>query len=576
MVERALNFLKRRTVSEPPVSLERGLPMLRRGEVLGYLMAFLGRLTRSRVEQLGKALYADILNNNERSMADIWASVFLNDGDKDPFREDTFLNHVALVYRKDEMEFDTSAFSNSSSWHSAASVFAGGGPARPLLLELYCLQWQGSVQIYKDEEEEVFIPGRHEYETKKYIQKMYGCKRKGLEEQNILVLVGEYERGIKTKPTKEDLEANIVLSPNGIYPTEMLREFIKNNGDINELVKLRGQTHEGRLDPNNSLQKELEYGNFVRIRGHKADYKEFSKLEMLPEIGEKEIPQLNWLERMEARAAAFEAARLFWFVKERVDSGRKIAVIGNIRYGSYFVIEPLREYLEQIGAKVSFYRVPSTHTSSYSAPDIFPVSFIDYLIRETPDIVIVDGTSNTHNGEQVRFPKAMLGYLNWFIAFNDAGESFISDAERANRLQEQNEYQKVKDKIEERKPSRTYVFSHWVAQPTDKVSLGDLQVIYRPPANEEPEVIFANPVIEPSQFKNFPPEFGKHKPGFLDDPDSHLNRRSIIGFTPTGLGQLYGGKTEEEFVNLVQSCIVSELPKMLAKTDPLHFDSSVE
>lgn len=373
-----------------------------------------------------------------------------------------------------------------------------------------------------------------------------------------------------TGQMREHCEQMSFLLENGIFPTPALVRFISQNGleSIGRLAVLRHQTENGQFDPANKLQRDLELTKYLLLSGAGPDkaYRQFAKLEfVLP--SEETFRQLSPKEMLEAEAAAFEAAKLYWFIRQRVEAGRKVTVIGNQRYGDYFVTEPLRADLEELGVQVCFFRVGSTGAGRDMVAGIFPDSFIESFITEAPDIVIVDGTKAPHDRQvRPRFPNSMSVYLNWFTAFNEAAGL---QAVNRNPLRRHENYQKLVAKISLFSPQKPFTFSHWLPKPAEKVSIGEETVAYQEPTLDEPNVIFANPVIDPKKDDSFPKELSGHQPGSLDDPDKLINGEKIIVMTLSGVKQIVKGHGDEaQLVNSIQMHMSKVMPRYIRKTDP--------
>ena len=74
----------------------------------------------------------------------------------------------------------------------------------------------------------------------------------------------------------------------------------------------------------------------------------------------------------------------------------------------------------------------------------------------------------------------------------------------------------------------------------------------------------------PKRFKGFPRELGEHNPGFLDNPNKFASQSSEVVLTGRGPQKLFSGRTEREFVDLIQGHMVKVLPRYIKDTDPLN------
>ncbi len=359
-----------------------------------------------------------------------------------------------------------------------------------------------------------------------------------------------------------------MLLQKGIFPTNILIRFTQEHGAETEalLQSMQDKTEAGSFDPTNIVQRDLEFSKYLVLSGKDSGsaYHDFSNVEVLESEGLTR--ELNRREIREAEAAAYEAARFYWFVKERVDLGRKVTVVGNRRYGDYFVVEPLRQELEELGVLVRSNRIGSTGTTPHTVFDVFSKAFIQGLVGEEPDVIIVDGTSRLFDGDNARLPQSMSGYINWFHAFNQAAGQTSAEAQS---LANDKEYQKIVQKISNVAPQKPYKIAYFLSKPTGKINVGGQVVAYSKPGSDGPYVVFANPVIDPKSDPDFPKGLD-HKPGYLDDPEKLLQAEKIIAFTKKGLQQVHKGQGDEgQFVNSIQQHMIRVLPRMIKQTDPL-------
>lgn len=373
----------------------------------------------------------------------------------------------------------------------------------------------------------------------------------------------------KEKNINKTAKEIIFLLRRGIFPTEELIKSAKNNPQIEEqiIVAKRG-TGLGKFDKNNILQRDVEFTKYLLISNDvpKDAYKTFANLKTI-NIEQKEI-ELNKQEMIEANSAAFEAALLYHHVRELVDLGRKVTVVGNQRYGDYFCLDPLRPFLQELGIKTLSYKVSSSQTKPDDFKDVFPVSFIKSLIEDKPDAIIVDGTGNLFDEQgNVRLTRALGGYLNWFHAFNDAaGRKTLEDP----LLIQKPEYKKLVEKISSYGPTKDYNLAFFSPMAQEKINIGDTVLKYADHGGKHPVVIFANPVILPEKYAAFPTELKTHKPGYFDDPEKYTNPQKVVAFTKKGVRDVITGRGDEtQFVFAVQTQMQRVLPQMINRTNPL-------
>lgn len=128
--------------------------------------------------------------------------------------------------------------------------------------------------------------------------------------------------------------------------------------------------------------------------------------------------QLDWTPEtlppgilLEADAAAFEAARFFCFT-QMIARMQPTVVIGNERYGSLFVTEPLKLFFESIGVTTFANRVSSTIKTADSS-SILPDRFVAQAKRDKPTIIVVDGTTSPVKRNCARLPRSLNAYGDW-------------------------------------------------------------------------------------------------------------------------------------------------------------------
>lgn len=361
----------------------------------------------------------------------------------------------------------------------------------------------------------------------------------------------------------------MLLLKNDFFPTRRTIEFIQRGGEqaFSQLLSLKHETESGRFSDQNPLQKDLEFIKYLLFCDDGPDkaYQRFINLEFVSSP-ENLFRRLTIKEMMEAEAASLEAAKLYWMIRARVEAGRRATVIGNQRYGDYFVVEPLRTHLQDLGVQISFFKIGSSGAGPETVADIFPVSFVNSLIAHTPDVVIVDGSKKTDDGVgNSRFPASLSGYYNFFLAFNEACGVTVKERES---LRNNPNFQQLVEKIRALMPSVPYNLTHWFPYPAAKVNLGGREFAYHPPDLTGPNVILTNPVIDP-KVAELPGLLKDHQPGFLDDPDQLLRGEKVITFTSSGLRQyIQGHEDEAQFVNSIQMHMIKVLPKFIRETDP--------
>lgn len=387
----------------------------------------------------------------------------------------------------------------------------------------------------------------------------------------------------------QQAEETSALLRSGIFPSPPIVDLVVREGTsqgLQSLAKLQQNTTEGQFDPQNTAQRDLELMRYLELRKPEAnssdEYQDFTGLPFIKAANKTEFG-LSPKEASEARATAFEAALLYWFLKERREAGRNTTILGNPRYGDYFIVTPLRDFLSDIGVNVSYYPIPpkvESHVSdTYDIKKLFSEHFIDYLVEEIPDLVIADGTANpTHDGIP-RLPSAMFGHYMWFRAWNEAvgsPEQILPDLQK--KLNLNSSYRNLVQMIRDHNARTPYNITFWTPTEAQRIFIGTDRVDYRRAGRDGPQLILANPVVDPKAYpqftealKKYLPAFKNHQPGFFDDPERHASQNSRIAFTPHGVARLIQGRTPEQVVELAIGAVERALPQMIRATHPLNF-----
>lgn len=346
-----------------------------------------------------------------------------------------------------------------------------------------------------------------------------------------------------------DFDPSFILDHN-IFPTDSIVAFLKERGQegIKELIKLKEKTKRGEFDPRNPLQKDLEYILYLALSNQRdGSYESFSKTQFV-EDGE-EASSLDSRDVMEARVAAFEAARVYWIIRERTDIRKKVFVVGNNRYGKLFVIDPLRQELELLSDLELIDSIGSKYVKSHTGRDvrrgsqIFSDNNLRNIASQTPDIIVVDGTEKNLvevDGKKLpRFSSAMMGYYNWVKDFNEGKFG--------------------------PKPRKPYGITYRSFINSGKAVLGD-EVVDQQELSDSPQVIIVNSTIDPEYFSGLPEDLKEHAPGYFDDPEDKVSGRKRIVFTRNGLEEKEPVDVVQ-YTNDVQRLIQESLLKMILRKE---------
>ena len=366
------------------------------------------------------------------------------------------------------------------------------------------------------------------------------------------------------------------LIDNEIFPTHTVLQHLISRGveGLEELRQLKYDIQRGNLNPQNTLQRDLEYWNYLKMaKDGKLDYDDFQKLDFVEPPSEG---VLRVSDKMEAAATAYEDAHLYWFIRGGLNPNRDKVVIGNERFGYRFYVDPLKPDLEDLGVSVNSYGTAYIHSmipnDEHDFEALLPQSFADYLTeRGYPNIVIVDGSNDAFRNGIPRLPSAHVGYLGWFMAYNEAlgvTDYFSPSIEQVLKTNES--YGRLVDRLRATDIRTPYNISFWTPQQSSRILIGSHEVDYRTPNNEGPQLVLANPIVIPSEHPDFPEELSQHQSGYFNDPDEKLPQGSELVLTKHGMQVIHHGMDEAQFTSLVQMAIITNLPRMIRETNPLQ------
>jgi hypothetical protein len=318
-----------------------------------------------------------------------------------------------------------------------------------------------------------------------------------------------------------------ILYSMNLLPLPEIMSFVTANQSEREIRKgldaLISEMHSGSFDPSIPLHLEIEYSLY------RINYKPlmnttlpsdmpFGEFKNLPEINEEEILILE-REYSVVQSLAQEAAAVFHMIREKQANAKvPLLVIANRRYGDQFVISPIEDYLNDIGIKVVYERVPSTifdHTNHISAD--LSQSTLNWIREYDPDIVVVDGTCNNVINGSTRFPAAMWGYINDFPG---------------------------------------YKVCFWAPELTEEIYVGDYPYTFQFPQSKPRELLLVRSTLNLDR----PNSSG----GRFDDAERYVEfAEPRLVFTPKGLGHSKIARDEDHFVASIQEIMKKELQKYI-------------
>ena len=260
----------------------------------------------------------------------------------------------------------------------------------------------------------------------------------------------------------------------GVTLTPALAEYLSGDpaevgAKLRHLDELRAATLQGRFDPDQRLQRDLEFHHFVWAYnehviqgsgeypapvepgpGNSDALAAFERLEVLPPPAPRPAPfVLSDDHRLQSHRAAREALEFLRFLRAfRERTTRPILIAANDRYGRQWVAEPLAAHLAAM-PDVTWVtpRVPSHKSTRLTVPRMiertgaragFGRDVVERLAAEMPHVIIVDARSPPddraeHERGRMRFSRGARDLANWFLAYNrvrqkGAEEPWAADA----------------------------------------------------------------------------------------------------------------------------------------------------
>lgn len=354
-----------------------------------------------------------------------------------------------------------------------------------------------------------------------------------------------------------------------VVMTPVLACLLAQTGEprLHELDRLMNQTRSGQFDPDNDVQRDLEYGRFqVEYRRYAASrpadedpYELFIQLDRFP-IGQQREWEPDDEDLLSVKRAAHEAVGFARLLREfKASTSRPVIVIGNDKgqllgggYGRLWVVESLEEHLEG-DFEIRYDRVTSHGTMRLNVPSPFPKDFIKRLSEEMPHLVIVDGAGPSRLDRVVRFSRVLRGYANWFAVYNEirrGGEAGAADeelfpADHMAELRKWHEYSIVRDEISRwMTPGQGYKSTLWAPEHEDSALMGEVVVPWRSPLPKGgPQIVYANPIIYRSNVDSsgravrpagddLPKCIKRTSPYYLDSVDKRLRVQSFVDGSP--------------------------------------------
>ena len=334
-------------------------------------------------------------------------------------------------------------------------------------------------------------------------------------------------------PAKEPF---CVLQEMRLLPTPEIWAAAQETGAAELFRHAQADIEAGRFDYANPLHIELEYSRYTtggsRIHVGEVERERrfmFDEFRRAPWLEGKDVILTDGVYR-DIDETAKQAATVFTYILTR-QNGNPLLVIGNKRYGSYFVVRPVEERLAGTGITVVHERSSSLNydrfTEGFSGSHPVSNETLRLINSDGPDIVVVDGTTDTVKDEFTRFPASFWGYIN------------------ALNLYHSGEYERWLGKTAHR-----YKVNFWSPNMTEQFFLGR----FAPPTNGN------------GQYDREATMISSTSPGsyaYFDDAERYIKHNSVYGFAQTGFTTKPLAKNEDMFVSAVQSEIKERVGKYL-------------
>ena len=176
VIENALQRFRPETPQIPP-TLPSDLRHPERKTILLCLIQNIGILSREQVEILSQDLYQDTLNHVFRPLSQsCQRSGILDQRKQKEVSSSPILNRVCINYSQEEMEriFNPKPLEpDEESTHSMPDFYAGDGPQRKLIKELYSLESLGEVININQPLQESFVVTNRGYAVAQTLQIIY-------------------------------------------------------------------------------------------------------------------------------------------------------------------------------------------------------------------------------------------------------------------------------------------------------------------------------------------------------------------------------------------------------------------
>ena len=367
--------------------------------------------------------------------------------------------------------------------------------------------------------------------------------------------------------SEEHLADLLVNSPNNLdwffllrdstyLPTRQTWEFLKSRSwssqAVTELDRIVDDIHNGGFAPENELHLELEYSRYIRHGPPRGSREGGSKLSfegfrMFPFVNPGEVIQA-YLPELFAQGAAEEAFEVLRFIQQKTETGIPLLVIANLRFGAWFVVGPIEDYLRAKGVTVAQeylksleFDVPNEHQP---VPHISRETW-KYIAANNPDVVVVDATGMPEKDGLTRFPAAMLGYITAFDAYNVAAgmPAWQPDTNKHHLVQ----------RLSELGHSNSYRLEFWAPDLTERIFIGNRQYDsgFGQTGGERTLTILSS--TSPSRYSSV-----------FDDPEARLHGLEPV-LTKKGIGWLPVAPDVDSYVAAIQTLMKARISELLVQ-----------
>ncbi|MBS3142797.1 hypothetical protein J4464_05425 [Candidatus Woesearchaeota archaeon] len=334
-----------------------------------------------------------------------------------------------------------------------------------------------------------------------------------------------------------------------LLPFEETLEFMASHERPGEaIIHMRNRMLAGDFDAQNPLHMQLEFSRYAaNPQSFRVKYTEhtFASFNKLPRVAGEVILESEY--DGVVAATAHEAVEVYRQILARKREEIPLLVIGNIRYGSLWVVEPIEPYLRTKDVYVLYDFISSmSHDCTYRPGDAPAAHILQAIKADKPDVIVVDGTMHMVEGESTRFPAAMWGYINEFLAMNLANG--IPDPTESPYVQDRERFYRSPCGL-------SYEIAFWAPEMTENIVIGN-QVFHAPEMSGARRATIMNsvgPAHESSHAR-------------LDDPE-RIIQGEVLALSATGLVKVTPAPNVKSLASYVQGLMAPIIKDGIEKMD---------